>query len=1007
MTVSSQTSNETFIGNGVTTVWDLPFRFFDNADINVYLVDPIAQTTVPMVQGSDYTLTGAGLPEQFGVAPGTIITNVPVPNLKQLYVERVMEIEQLTDIVNQGRFFAEVHEDVFDRLTMLIQQFTSWISRALVRPVGQNYYDAEGRQIKNLGDGAADPDAVNIRTMRSYVDSSIAGVIGGFGAFIQAGVGAVVRTFQSKMRESVTAEDFGAIGEKAYHPLSERFSTLADAQAKYPFVTSLAQSIDWAAIVAAQNTGKNVKLKSLHYVITDRIQQNRGGWLEGCGIDRWDTVFPTSDFSNAAFRKEDTAGTHLYMYGTGTRDLVSNRMSSCLRSGGLRNVNGVDVALLSFYNSDAVGGSAATKRLYSAGIKLAPFSTVKSLRVIPWFDGIDGYRNRVTTGLGSDWDIGLDCSDAWGCKVENVQSVGYWRMYGILTAAAVSQGFDTSSEKLGNAERQYFYNVMAQGVRGWGIRAHDRIKVIGFTATSVTVPYDAQFHWNQESSFQLAGNGASGVYTYTGTSYDSINNTMTFTGLDRTLSAQPFEMRSVVGSNGMSFMSMIDCYASGLEHASGLRSEQLGLPASSPIELSGVGCRQPQIFHTKFQTHETCAGIFHDCLNVRLTDSQFEGKNSSTTYLLGSPFDSGPDITTPHQRGQTDDLRMVGTLISPSVNRTMFEPRGAFPDRDIFPTEGNSRSDKPFIIRNWRVGPGELQGDSGTTFFQAPASTTVLQDPRILGESFSIITGTTDVILNILSSGKNLRINNSGGTATLKVLQTGRVEALNTVAPVNDNTTPLGDSTHRWSTVFAGNGTINTSDGRLKLLRGELTDQELEAWSTVRPAVFQYLDAIDIKDEDARLHAGYIAQQVHDAFIDAGLDPRRYGLWCEDVIYKTVNTTERSLQKKTMITHETREVLEVRDGIPYRVLTTEPVERLVTNQLAVINEDGTPAIDQKGNPMFASVPVTEEVDVDVEVQIEDGTRLGLRYDQCLVFETAYLRSLLAKQDQRITALENA
>ncbi len=125
MTVSSQTNNETFFGNGVTTVWDLPFRFFENADIFAYLINPVTNTTTPLFLGTDYTLTGAGLPEQFGTAPGKITTTTPVVAPRQLYVERILDIEQLTDIVNQGRFFPEVHEDVFDRLTMLIQQLNS------------------------------------------------------------------------------------------------------------------------------------------------------------------------------------------------------------------------------------------------------------------------------------------------------------------------------------------------------------------------------------------------------------------------------------------------------------------------------------------------------------------------------------------------------------------------------------------------------------------------------------------------------------------------------------------------------------------------------------------------------------------------------------------------------------------------------------------------------------------------------------------------------------------
>ncbi len=244
MTVSSQTSNETFDGNGVTTIWDLPFRFFDNSDIFVYLIDPIAQTSTPMSIGTDYTLTGAGLPEQFGTAPGKITTVVPVANLKQLYVERVMQVEQLTDIVNQGRFFPEVHEDVFDRLTMLIQQTFSWFGRALVRPVGKDYYDAEGRLIKNLGDGVADQDAVNVRTMRGYVDSAIAGVIGGFGFFLQAGIGAVSRTFQSKMRDDISVKDFGSAGDNLQNEVPSW--TLAKNNAKAVFVPSGTYKFDSA-----------------------------------------------------------------------------------------------------------------------------------------------------------------------------------------------------------------------------------------------------------------------------------------------------------------------------------------------------------------------------------------------------------------------------------------------------------------------------------------------------------------------------------------------------------------------------------------------------------------------------------------------------------------------------------------------------------------------------------------------------------------------------------------
>ncbi|MEG5924064.1 hypothetical protein UXO48_22745 [Enterobacter hormaechei] len=57
----------------------------------------------------------------------------------------------------------------------------------------------------------------------------------------------------------VTPEQFGAIGDGTAHPLSERYATLAAAQAVYPFVTSLTQTIDWAACQLAENLNRKVR----------------------------------------------------------------------------------------------------------------------------------------------------------------------------------------------------------------------------------------------------------------------------------------------------------------------------------------------------------------------------------------------------------------------------------------------------------------------------------------------------------------------------------------------------------------------------------------------------------------------------------------------------------------------------------------------------------------------------------------------------------------------------
>lgn len=64
-----------------------------------------------------------------------------------------------------------------------------------------------------------------------------------------------------RLRGSIGLFDFGAIGDGFYHPLSERFNSLAEAQAVYPFVSSLSQSIDYAAIQVGVNTAIQSKRK--------------------------------------------------------------------------------------------------------------------------------------------------------------------------------------------------------------------------------------------------------------------------------------------------------------------------------------------------------------------------------------------------------------------------------------------------------------------------------------------------------------------------------------------------------------------------------------------------------------------------------------------------------------------------------------------------------------------------------------------------------------------------
>ena len=82
--------------------------------------------------------------------------------------------------------------------------------------------------------------------------------------------------------------------------------------------------------------------------------------------------------------------------------------------------------------------------------------------------------------------------------------------------------------------------------------------------------------------------------------------------------------------------------------------------------------------------------------------------------------------------------------------------------------------------------------------------------------------------------------------------------------------------------MYAGTGTIQTSDERLKRSIGVFPDKVLDAWGKVEFLQFQFADALEEKGAGARLHSGLIAQRVAEAFASEGLDASRYGLFCHD-----------------------------------------------------------------------------------------------------------------------------
>jgi hypothetical protein len=83
--------------------------------------------------------------------------------------------------------------------------------------------------------------------------------------------------------------------------------------------------------------------------------------------------------------------------------------------------------------------------------------------------------------------------------------------------------------------------------------------------------------------------------------------------------------------------------------------------------------------------------------------------------------------------------------------------------------------------------------------------------------------------------------------------------------PKTDNISSMGESTKRWTTVFATTGTINTSDARLKT---EITETQLglDFIKSLKPVSYKWIDS-----SQAGTYHGLLAQDVQKSVEDLGI----------------------------------------------------------------------------------------------------------------------------------------
>lgn len=149
--------------------------------------------------------------------------------------------------------------------------------------------------------------------------------------------------------------------------------------------------------------------------------------------------------------------------------------------------------------------------------------------------------------------------------------------------------------------------------------------------------------------------------------------------------------------------------------------------------------------------------------------------------------------------------------------------------------------------------------------------------------------------------------------AALKIYRSGNVPISFNVgshlSPIADNAYSLGGSANRWSVVYAGSGTINTSDDREKTYR-DISEVEMLVAKELKGLMksFKFNDSIEEKGIDkARIHYGTSAQSIKSTFEKYGLVAEDYAILCHDeweAEYEQVIDAEAELDEEGNVIKE-------------------------------------------------------------------------------------------------------
>ncbi len=222
----------------------------------------------------------------------------------------------------------------------------------------------------------------------------------------------------------------------------------------------------------------------------------------------------------------------------------------------------------------------------------------------------------------------------------------------------------------------------------------------------------------------------------------------------------------------------------------------------------------------------------------------------------------------------------------------------------------------------------------------------------------------TNPVFGVNSADQLTGTNYGLGHNLLNIQNNGYVSTYNTVLddgtgnmkPGTDNAKSQGTAANRWSVIYSGTPSINTSDEREKQWLGALSAAQIAAGMEIIAEIggFKFLDAIALKGEaEARLHFGVRAQRIRDVWVShCGETAPLPAFLCFDEWPETPAVPEQRVPQ--------------------------------------IDANGNPVCDENDNQLVDVIPARPA--------IPGGDRWGIRSDELAMF-------LFAVMDARVSALE--